>query len=360
MSDTGSLETEPLAQAGRPARSNPGRVRARERAAAHVKPAATFIIAASLADASRGRPRAAACRIGAGAAVSGILHAIRFSSSPPPGWDSPPSTATVPTIPTSSPTRRRCTAAAYRYSFDTHWGGSLDFVDYVFGRTALIIDYEALIGDEFRLFDPNQAIYTLEVSSSVRVSNDSEVVGVFHHVSRHLSDRANRQAVAWNAAGVRWLKQYRPTYDARRRRGADAGRPRERSSITTGLASRASALRHPSERSSGGVRAGRGQDVHGRRQRPNRGTQTGGVAEAGIRLGGTATWSCPRRGSNNAWMPTSCSAHLRAMGARRMVRATRVDNRMMKVHAIRASAVAASLRAGAMGAVRPPTLELHN
>jgi hypothetical protein len=85
----------------------------------------------------------------------------------------------------------------------------------VLGRTSLIIDYEALIGDEFRLFDPNQAIYTrLEVSSSVRVGDDSEVAGVFHHVSRHLSDRANRQAVARNAAGARWLKRTR----VRRRR----------------------------------------------------------------------------------------------------------------------------------------------
>ena len=90
-------------------------------------------------------------------------------------------------------------AADHRYSFDTHWGGSLDFVDYVVGRTSFIIDYEAILGDEFRLFDPNQGIYTLEAATSARVG-DAEVVGIFHHVSRHLADRPNKQAIAWNHA----------------------------------------------------------------------------------------------------------------------------------------------------------------
>src|SRR5205807_5297846 len=36
-----------------------------------------------------------------------------------------------------------------RFSWDTHFGGSLDFVDYVVGRTSLNIDYQAVLGSEY-------------------------------------------------------------------------------------------------------------------------------------------------------------------------------------------------------------------
>src|SRR5215510_10556631 len=56
-----------------------------------------------------------------------------------------------------------------RFSWDTHWGGDFDFVDYVKGRFAFLADYEAVLGKENRLFDPNQGNYTLEVSGSARI-----------------------------------------------------------------------------------------------------------------------------------------------------------------------------------------------
>jgi hypothetical protein len=93
------------------------------------------------------------------------------------------------------------------FSWDTHFGGALDLVDYVGGRAGIYVDYEAVLGDEFRLFDPNQGNYTLEASGSARLGSSTEVVGMFHHVSRHLSDRPKRFAVAWNLAGVRILHQ---------------------------------------------------------------------------------------------------------------------------------------------------------
>lgn len=94
-----------------------------------------------------------------------------------------------------------------RFSWDTHFGGSLDLADYVIGRTAIDVDYEAVLGDEFRAFDPNQGNYTLEASTSARIGSDTEVVGIFHHVSRHLSDRPKRFAVAWNLLGARVLQR---------------------------------------------------------------------------------------------------------------------------------------------------------
>src|ERR1700722_7298839 len=69
-----------------------------------------------------------------------------------------------------------------RFKWDTHFGGELDLIDYVVGRASIIADYEAVLGDQLRPFDPNQGNYTLEASSSVRVG-DTEIVGVFHHVS---------------------------------------------------------------------------------------------------------------------------------------------------------------------------------
>src|SRR5712692_2466741 len=46
-----------------------------------------------------------------------------------------------------------------RFSWQTHFGGDLDLVDYVAGRANLLIDYEAMLGREFRRFDPNQGNY---------------------------------------------------------------------------------------------------------------------------------------------------------------------------------------------------------
>ena len=57
-----------------------------------------------------------------------------------------------------------------RFSWDAHFGGDVDLVDYVVGRANVLIDYEAVLGSEFRPFDPNQGNYTLEASGSARVA----------------------------------------------------------------------------------------------------------------------------------------------------------------------------------------------
>lgn len=93
-----------------------------------------------------------------------------------------------------------------RFSWDTHFGGDVDIVDYVGGRVNVLIDYQAVLGSEYRPFDPNQGNYTLEVSGSARVGA-TEIAGVFHHLSRHLSDRPKRFAVAYNSFGARGLRR---------------------------------------------------------------------------------------------------------------------------------------------------------
>jgi hypothetical protein len=99
--------------------------------------------------------------------------------------------------------------AAQRFSWDTHVGGSLDLVDYVVGRASVLIDYEAVLGSELRPFDANQGNYILEASLSGRAAN-TEIVGAFRHVSRHLSDRPKRGAIAWNTVGGRVLHRLAP------------------------------------------------------------------------------------------------------------------------------------------------------
>lgn len=95
-----------------------------------------------------------------------------------------------------------------RFQWDTHWGGDFDLVDYVTGRLGFLADYQTILGNELRPFDPNQGNYTLEFSGSHRLGA-TEVAVAFHHVSRHLSDRPKQLAVAMNALEARVLRRFR-------------------------------------------------------------------------------------------------------------------------------------------------------
>ena len=94
-----------------------------------------------------------------------------------------------------------------RFSWDTHFGGDFDVVDYVYGRTFVKIDYQAILGSQFRPFDPNQGNYELATGTSVRIAG-FEFMGLFHHISRHLSDRPKRFAIAWNDLDGIVLKRF--------------------------------------------------------------------------------------------------------------------------------------------------------
>ena len=103
------------------------------------------------------------------------------------------------------------------FVWDTNFGGELDVIDYGTGRAVFVANYQAILGDEFRHFDPNQGNYILSGSASVRTPK-VEVAGVFYHQSRHLADRPNRIAVAWNMMGARVQREFtagRAQMDAR-------------------------------------------------------------------------------------------------------------------------------------------------
>jgi len=89
-----------------------------------------------------------------------------------------------------------------RFVWDTNFGGDMDFVDYGLGRMTFEANYEAVLGEQFHRFDPNQGTYLLDLSTSVR-GRGVEVAALFHHTSRHLSDRFKRDPLDWNMLGAR-------------------------------------------------------------------------------------------------------------------------------------------------------------
>ncbi len=93
---------------------------------------------------------------------------------------------------------------------------------------------ENILGTEFRAFDPNQANYTLDIALSARTPH-VELFFVFHHVSRHFTDRPKIVAIAWNVAQARALRRLTIGGDDHRPARRMSGRsPRTRSWTTAG------------------------------------------------------------------------------------------------------------------------------
>jgi hypothetical protein len=172
------------------------------------------------------------------------------------------------------------------FMWDTHWGGDLDFVDYVKGRAGVLIDYQAVLGDEYRPFDPNQGNYTLEASGSYRVG-ETELVGVFHHVSRHLSDRPKRFAIAMNVLEMRVLRHVDfdgTTVDVK----VEGGPVIQRSYVDYNwIGSADVTVRHSVSPAVGPYGRLAGQLYGTDRAIAGRGAQRGGRVEVGVRLRGT-------------------------------------------------------------------------
>jgi hypothetical protein len=173
-----------------------------------------------------------------------------------------------------------------RFSWETHFGGDLDLVDYVAGRASMLVDYQAVLGDQLRPFDPNQSYYVLEASSSLRVPG-VEIAGVFHHVSRHFSDREKTFPIAWNIIGARGLRRVEAAgvrVDAYGGVGIVAGHSNVDYSWSADLDL---AIRRAITSRVGIFAHGHGE-MFGVDGTGNRGTQTGGRVEAGVRFNGRA------------------------------------------------------------------------
>lgn len=175
-----------------------------------------------------------------------------------------------------------------RFVWDAHFGGSFDFADFVTARMGVIVDYQAGMGSERQPFDPNQGNYTLEGFVSGRVSPDTEVTGIFHHVSRHRSDRPKDFAIAYNEVGARLM--HRRTFGATTvDLDLEGGRTIQHSYVDyTWLGEAQLLVRHPINETTGIFVHGTGQGFLVNDQVANRGTQAGALVEAGVRVTGKA------------------------------------------------------------------------
>jgi hypothetical protein len=260
MADTeGSLEGSVVAQAFKPAKAG-------------LKPRAT-LIAACLTLSLAARAAAQQPVVAPAPAEPEFLSRYDFHL-----------TASALLMSPSSPTA----ADDQRFAWDTRFGGTLDVVDYVGGRAGVVVDYQAVLGSEYRPFDPNQGSYTLEGFASARIGDATEIVGMFHHVSRHLSDRPKRFAIAWNELGGRILHRVTlgpATIDV----DLKGGRIVQHSYVDyTWLGELNVLLRRPVNDHVGVFAHGSGQTFAVDDSVPKRGTQAGGLVEAGLRLNGRA------------------------------------------------------------------------
>ncbi|MGB7219512.1 MAG: hypothetical protein WBD07_11960 [Vicinamibacterales bacterium] len=172
-----------------------------------------------------------------------------------------------------------------RFSWDTHFGGELDAVDYKLGRTSVRLDYQAVLGNEIRAFDPNQGNYLMEASTSVR-SRAVEVALVFHHMSRHLGDRDKTVPVAWNLLGVRVLKSASAGLAAIDME-LGAGRITQHSFVDySWIGNTDVVVRRPLVPRMGLYVRGSGEVRGVDSALSNRGAQAGGLVETGVRLQG--------------------------------------------------------------------------
>jgi hypothetical protein len=171
-----------------------------------------------------------------------------------------------------------------RFVWDANFGGEMDFVDYGAGRATFVANYEAVLGDQFRSFDPNQGTYLLDLSASGR-THGYEIAAMLHHTSRHLSDRFKRIPVDWNMLGAE------VRHDVRR--GAVLIRPRAnllgvllKSNVDYRWEANAGADVRVDVRPRISAIYGGNVRLVGVNGSNTRGTQTGGRIEGGVRFDG--------------------------------------------------------------------------
>jgi hypothetical protein len=135
-----------------------------------------------------------------------VLSAARFACAQEPPASVPPAHVFLPRFDFAI-SLASLASSDPRFSYDGRATADFDIVDYVKGRTSVFAQYQVIMGNQLRAFDPNQGNYTFEGSSSLRL-HGTEVAGVFHHLSRHLSDRPNVQSIAFNAVGGRVMHHF--------------------------------------------------------------------------------------------------------------------------------------------------------
>jgi hypothetical protein len=89
-----------------------------------------------------------------------------------------------------------------RFNWIFHFGGDVDVVRFDRVTATFVAGYEAIAGEQFRRFDVSQGNYLIEGELLFRLWG-AEIGPVWHHVSRHLSDRSKRFPIDWNMIAIR-------------------------------------------------------------------------------------------------------------------------------------------------------------
>ena len=97
--------------------------------------------------------------------------------------------------------------AGPRFDWDVDFRFDADLLDFGFVRANVLAQVETIVGSELRDVDPNQNNYTADFTLFFRLPR-GELGATFHHVSRHLADRADRGSVSWNMVGVSYGERF--------------------------------------------------------------------------------------------------------------------------------------------------------
>lgn len=90
-----------------------------------------------------------------------------------------------------------------RFRWSANLSGEIDLLGWNHrGRATFFANYEVVLGDQLRRFDPNQGNYTLD-GMVMQGLGPVDVGVVLHHISRHLSDRVKVPAIDWNQIAFR-------------------------------------------------------------------------------------------------------------------------------------------------------------
>lgn len=94
-----------------------------------------------------------------------------------------------------------------RFRWDADFAADIDVLHVRDWRVNVSAQYETVLAQELQRFDPLFNNYTFDVLGGRQVGQ-TEVAGLFRHVSKHLGDRPKRFLIAWNEVGLQVTRRW--------------------------------------------------------------------------------------------------------------------------------------------------------
>ena len=173
-----------------------------------------------------------------------------------------------------------------RFQWDFDLGAEVDALRIGSGRVNLAVNFEGVLGEILQRFDPIFNNYTIDTLGGA-TTHGVELAVVFHHVSRHLGDRPKPFGIAWNMLGVHvmWLGRPRGVYV--QARGWAQGTVNAYFVDYSGEVGADAFVERALNSKVSLVARGTFDAMFIDGSKSQRGTQTGGRVEGGVRLTGT-------------------------------------------------------------------------